>query len=94
LPTENCNRPLSHNEDQWGHWLGGKFTPCDKTHNRSYRIYRSKYYGRGKHEDITVVTGLSWADAQARRQQMQADEDKLHPERSSWTKDLFIIELE
>jgi len=29
---QSCEKLISHNEVQFGHWNGGKFTPCNKIH--------------------------------------------------------------
>jgi hypothetical protein len=29
---QSCDKLISHNEVQFGHWNGGKFTPCNKIH--------------------------------------------------------------
>jgi hypothetical protein len=44
---QSCEKLISHNEVQFGHWNGGKFTPCNKIHpgqlaqNCAKRLLRS-----------------------------------------------------
>jgi hypothetical protein len=67
--------------------LGGCMTP-------TYRIVRSHRAIDGTW-DRTVETGIAgYAAADARRNELQKAEDKAHPDKNHWTKDLFIVERE
>ena len=61
---------------------------------RSYSILRSERRD-GRTLRAVVESGLSpFVAADARRNVIQAQEDAAHPGRSSWSKVLFIVELE
>jgi hypothetical protein len=59
---------------------------------RTYSIILSlNKVERSRH---VVAVGLSWAEAQSTRDRLQRQADEKHQTRSSWTKDLYLIELE
>jgi hypothetical protein len=57
-----------------------------------YSIIRSH---RDKTTTETVVeTGLTWEDADAKRDILSCAETTAHPEKSCWTRDVFVVRLE
>lgn len=59
-----------------------------------YRVLRQTNPPRGKREILIEASGLPWENATALRDKLQREENEKHPERSSWTKDLFECELQ
>lgn len=60
---------------------------------RVYRITRNEWKDR-KSVDTPLESVTSWKAANQRRNELQAAEDAAHPERGSWTRILFVLELE
>ena len=60
---------------------------------RTYSILRSSRTS-GKTIETVVTTGLSWEVASSERAKLDAAEAEAHPLQTSWTSDLFIIQLE
>lgn len=60
---------------------------------RTYSILRSSRQGQ-KTVETVVDTGLSWEKADSTRNGYDEAERKAHPEKTSWTRDLFIVRME
>jgi hypothetical protein len=60
---------------------------------RTYSILRSSRQNQ-KTVETVVDTGMSWEAADSKRNKRDAAERKAHPEKSSWTRDLFIVRME
>jgi hypothetical protein len=60
---------------------------------RTYSIVRSHRDNDGEWEKI-VDSGLDWNTAKARAEELSEAERRAHPEKTSWTRDLFIPQLE
>ena len=61
--------------------------------NRTYRIIRNHRDTDGQW-DVVVQSGLDWNTADAKRNELSRAEMALHPTKTSWTRDLFIVEME
>lgn len=61
--------------------------------DRTYSIIRSRRRSQKTVETI-VATGLSWADADSQRNAMAEADRAAHPTESSWTRDVFVVQLE
>ena len=59
----------------------------------TYRILRNTRHGSGW-QDIIEAKGLCWEEAAQRRDRMTEEEIVKHPNKTSWTRDVFIIEME
>ncbi len=60
---------------------------------RTYSIIKSKRDGRKENRSL-VASGLSWEDADKRRDELQAIERRANPHLTSWTIALYLVELE
>ncbi len=60
----------------------------------TYRIVRSHYYAEKKPDTVIKSGILGCSKARAEAEQLQADYDREHPKATTWSKDLFTIELE
>lgn len=60
---------------------------------RSYAILRSSRWS-GTTVETVIEGGLNWEAADAKRNVLTASEAELHPDQTSWTRDLFIVQME
>lgn len=60
----------------------------------TYRVVRNRR-NKAEHSEIVIQSGiLGCSKARAIAERLQAEYDREHPGISSWTTDLFMIELE
>jgi hypothetical protein len=60
----------------------------------TYRIVRSRHFSE-KEPDTVVESGiLGCSNARAKAEKLQAEYDRENPKLTTWTKDLFMVELE
>lgn len=64
--------------------------------DRTYTVFRNVSHPKGSrfNYDVTVKTGLTWDAASQLRDKLQEEERQAHPERTSWTCDLYCIQME
>jgi hypothetical protein len=60
---------------------------------RTYRIVRSSRPSQ-KTVETTIETGLSWEVADKKRNELGEAYRAANPLKSSWTRDLFIVQME
>lgn len=61
---------------------------------RSYQVIRSINPKNGKWHNKVEATGLDWEAAKKLEDELTLAERKAHPDRTSWTRDVFYCELE
>ena len=62
--------------------------------NRRYRIIRSSNDPNTGRSETVVATGLTIDEAHKKQSELEAAEDSANPEKSSWTVNLYHIQLE
>ncbi len=60
---------------------------------RTYSIIRSSRRCQ-KTVNTVLEQGLSWETADSRRNQLAANDRAEHPLRSSWSRDVFVVQME
>lgn len=62
---------------------------------KTYSILRSRRdHVQSRTIDTVVESGLSWEDADRKRDSLNEIERKANPLKSCWTRDVFIVQME
>lgn len=60
---------------------------------RTYSIIRNRRIA-GRSLDTVIESGLSWETASSKREELQLAERRANPMKTSWSMDIFNIQLE
>lgn len=70
-----------------------RIAPTEAPEDRRYTVIRSQRR-KGQEINTVVATDLTWSEATKCSESLQKAEDAAHPERTSWTANLFFRQLQ